>query len=167
MDTSHRSFPILDQQLFTQLLTNTLGVAHGRFPLLQEDDQGAVWEIVMPALSAESSKRLLWEAMGKPKLHDPPCLYHQYGCSLPALPKAEEFIIFSGDTDDHLFALCASGNYYVLRTDGPRYYQLVLRGKYHSDASRVLNQTLRKLYGTISVPPTVSANEEERPIIAG
>ena len=146
-------------QLFAQLLTQTAHTPHGYYPLMQEDDQGSIWQIMMP-VSTEIACRLLWEAHGADakdlaQLSD-------------FLPHLEEFTLFGGD-DTYLLALWSTAqSYYVIRCEGRRYYDLLLRGKYrHSNSTyeQKVYQTLRQLYGINSVPPASPEVEEDRPTL--
>lgn len=166
MTDQHRMFPFSElHQRFADLLTRTAGNPHGRLPLSQEDDAGSVWEIVMP-MSRDIAWRLLWEAMGGDMnvLRTPTGEVAGMSYMDSRLPNVDEFIIFSGD-ETHIFALYASpnpkGQFYVIRTLGRRFYELQLRGRYQSDTSRSLYDTMRQLYGSKPTLPALTAMSDD------
>lgn len=138
------------QELFSELLNKTMGTPHGTFPLQQEDDSGCVWEFQFP-LSKTLAWRLLWEASGT----EAPTNYVDEGVRTSILPRQQEYVIFSGD-DNHLWSLYQSnGRYYIMRANGKRYFDLVLRGKLRTSAAHAVYETLRPIYGELPQAPTL------------
>lgn len=138
------------QQVFSQLLTKTIGIPHGIFPLQQEDDHGCVWEFQFP-LSPSVAWRLIWEASGA----DATSSVEDEEARASILPRSQEYIIFSGD-NSHLWSLYQNdGRYYIMRADGKRYFDLLLRGRLRTDAAAAVYETLRPLYGEVSEAPTL------------
>lgn len=129
------------QQLFASLLTKTYGVPHGRYPTDMEDDAGSVWTFLFP-IGHILAKQLVWEASG----HEgavPEASHHV----APYLPSDNHFLLFSGDKE-YLFALFQrQERFYILRAEGKRFYQLQLRGRFHSEVGSHIYEVLRALYG--------------------
>lgn len=132
------------QEVFIQLLTKTMGVPHGQRPFQQEDDQGALWQI-KEHISYLRARDMLWEAIG---VDDAPTFH--------LLPRSGEYIIFGGD-DTYLNSLYRATNYeyYVLQTDGRRYFNRLLRSQLRSDAEIAVYQTIQPIYGRIEEHPTL------------
>lgn len=142
-------------QLFAQLLAKTAGIPHGRILTEQEDDNGMVWEFLLP-ISRQLAGRMLWEAKGN-ELTTPAAERAEMDHLLSLLPAEDSFIIFSGD-GTHLWSLYQTKDrYYVMRADGVRYYQLQTRNYHQSDAGMAVYDTLRQLYGYTDGAPTLPA----------
>lgn len=129
------------EQLFAQLLSNTGGRPHGSLPNYQEDDVGPLWKYIC-TMTPTSARSLIQGVLG---ISVPSAIY---------LPENSEYIIFRVD-DTYLYALTGSrGRYYLIRTEGRRYYHKLLRKYNSSHSQQELYLTLFQMYGvtTSSLP---------------